>query len=282
MGTLLVPRSFQGAVLAAAALACATPSPAPDQGDPAAPALRALKADIRDQTLTGLTTEVHLLLENPGPVEVTAASARWEVVMDGTVMARGETPLSATASPGGSAPIVLRSTPITVATTSAELQRRAEAKTLPVVWRGAVTASGGGKTWTLDFSRATEARTPRLPVVTLQGYSVARGAEQGISLTFSIHVENTNAFEVPVSGLTCTLSVGGKSMGERATARNDKLPRSAAAVWDISTPLNDETFGPDLARRIKKGDLDYEIEGTLDLGIIQLPVKLAGPLAIHQ
>lgn len=248
------------------------------------PRVDSLRIEFEKQELVALTPVLYAVLRNPTATAVKATRITYEVQVEGAPTTRGELALDATAPPGSEVPLTLQAKAVTIATSAEEIVRLADKRALEVLFQGMVTLVGeDGKTREVPFSRAAQARTPRLPVISMQQVQISRAGEE-IAITFSVGVDNPNPFEVPVAGLTCSLTVGGKIMSEpRTTARNDKLPRSASAVYDLPRiPLTLESFGPELPARVKAGDLDYAVSGELDLGTIKLPVQLTGPVPISK
>jgi LEA14-like dessication related protein len=265
-------RLIFAAALSSLTLACAGAPPSPTTD--ATLSVGEQKLDEREQRLSGLSALLQAPVSNAGDAPARATLARWELVVDGQVVRKGETALDATVPAAGEA---LIDVPVEFeyARTGEELRALASRKEpLQYAVRGVMTV--GGKA--LEFARAASVRPPRLPTAKLESLEVLHGKESGLTLNAGVEVDNPNAFAVPIQGLRWAITWDGKPLGEGLVGKGDVLKPASHVRYELSL-----AFDPDQVKEKglpTGGALGYELTGQLEAAPAQIELKHSGQARI--
>jgi LEA14-like dessication related protein len=272
---MIRPLAPTALLLFAAALAgCSSRPLAGPQGAP--PVLASQELDVvQDIATFHLTFTGTVSSEEAATVE----RAKWEMVVDGEVKQSGEEPVGAQVAPGGTASFEVKVKTQYVSSPE-ELQAMNErGGSLLTALRGTLHVRSGGRTHELEFGRAREVRTPRLPSVKMQSLDAARYSDDEANLIFYLGIVNPNPFFMSVNGLDYKITVAGKELGSGTRARADKVTPSATGVYEIQhsiTPATLQMDAKEVRALIKRGQLPWMVEGQLRADLFAIPYKLEG------
>ncbi|MGI5863114.1 MAG: LEA type 2 family protein [Myxococcales bacterium] len=264
-------RAFVTAASAAALLsACASSQPVPVQ---TAPTVVSPQTEIeeRGQTLSKVDAVVKVLLKNEGEIVANASKAQYELVVDGAVVDKGEVSVSKPIAPGTEETVEL-TVPFVYAPDQqrlAELDGRKEP--LKYAVRGVIDVGGAS----VEFARASQVRSPRLPKLTVSSFEVLKTEAKGLVVNASVNIANPNPFTVEVSGLRYAVLLGGKQAGEGVLARGAKLPAASENLYDLSIPLEQA----DLKAKelpVDATSVSYAIQGALEMGGLSVELDQSG------
>jgi LEA14-like dessication related protein len=242
---------------------------------PVAPeALQTQRLTVTEQTLTGFTAEARFELTNSGDTPMQITGATYDLTMDGKPLTSGQLDLDQAASPGQ---IISLRVPVSaeVVHDAAELKALvARGDTpIPLVMKGVVKITQNGAQTELPYSRLGELRAPRLPVPMMNDTALGR-SEQDVSVSFYFGVENQNPFDIKIRNISYRAELDGKEVGSGAASIGDRIPASQTAEYPIQESV------PKLDR--SKTELPYHFTGTVDLGIVQVPIDLTGMLKFEE
>ncbi|HCF58832.1 MAG TPA: hypothetical protein DFS52_12685 [Myxococcales bacterium] len=265
-------RAFVIAASAAALLsACASSQPVPEQTAPTVVSPRT-EIEERDQTLSKVEAVVKVLLKNEGQIAADASKAEYELVVDGAVVDKGEVAVSKSLPPGAEETVEL-TVPFVYAPDQERLaQLDGRKEPLKYAVRGVIDVGGGAR---VEFARASQVRSPRLPTLKISSFEVLKTESKGLVVNASVNIANPNPFNVEVSGLRYTVLLGGKQAGEGVLARGAKLPSASENLYDLSIPLE----GGDLKAKELPVDADsvaYAIEGALEMNGLSVELEQSG------
>lgn len=265
-------RAFVIAASAAALLsACASSQPVPEQTAPTVVSPRT-EIEERDQTLSKVEAVVKVLLKNEGQIAADASKAEYELVVDGAVVDKGEVAVSKSLPPGAEETVEL-TVPFVYAPDQERLaQLDGRKEPLKYAVRGVIDVGGGAR---VEFARASQVRSPRLPTLKISSFEVLKTESKGLVVNASVNIANPNPFNVEVSGLRYTVLLGGKQAGEGVLARGAKLPSASENLYDLSIPLE----GADLKAKELPVDADsvaYAIEGALEMNGLSVELEQSG------
>ncbi len=260
------------AACAAMLLSCATAKPNP--GGEAGVTAGEQRLDEREQRLSGLSALLTVPLTNSGVAPVRVSSARFEVVLDGKVVNRGELPLSTEIAAGAESSVEVPAE-LEYAQSAEELQALADRKApLSYAVRG-VLAVGSQE---IEFARASEVRPPHLPTVSMDSVEVLFGSESGLTVSAGLMVENPNPFAVTLQGLRWKLLLGGKPLGEDTVGRGEVLKAASHVRFEVSVALDP---GEVKERGLpSSGSVAYEVSGQLEAAPALVEMKQAGQAKI--
>lgn len=259
------------AVAAALLPACAGSQKVPEQ---VAPQVVSPKTTIQeqDQTLSRVQALVKVLLRNEGQVAATASRAQYELVVEGKVIDTGEVALSKPLAPGAEE-IVELTVPFVYAPDQERiLALDARREPLKYAVRGVVDVGGGVA---VEFARASEVRSPRLPKISLKSLEVLRTESKGLNVNASVSISNPNPFHVVVDGLRYTVQLAGQSVGEGMLARGAKLPQASENIYELSIAI-EEPDAKEKGLSVDAASLAYALEGALEMDGLKVELRDSG------
>ncbi len=237
-------------------------------------ALQTERLSVTEQSLTGFTAEARFELTNTAetPMQITGATS--DLTLDGKPLSAGQIDLDQTAAPGQ---IVSLRVPVTVEVVhnAAELRAMiARGDTpIPIVMKGAMKISQGGTQTELPYSRLGEVRAPRLPVPMMNDTALGR-TDQDVSVSFYFGVSNQNPFEIKIKNITYRAELDGKEVGTGTASIGDRIPASQTAEY----PIQESVTNFDRS----KTEVPYHFTGSVDLGLVQVPIDLTGNLKFEE
>lgn len=124
-----------------------------------------------------------------------------------------------------------------------------------------------------------EVATPRLPRAQLreaQLASIDRG-QKGVAF-FALGIDNPNAFELPIEGLSWSVEVGGKSLWQTPDGIAEKIPASSVANFEESIELSTDTYGKELKQLLRQTLVPYVVAGHFEVRGVRQHFRFAGEM----
>jgi LEA14-like dessication related protein len=271
------PLASVALLLQAALVGCAAVPPKPAGG----PSLSTQAVHVAGQDLTEVTLRFQGEVQDPAGARVERAT--WELVSDGEVVERGETPLDVALPAGAPAPVTFEVRRRYVKDEEALRAMASREAPLLLALRGTLHLRRGAAASeaTLPFAASRPVRTPRLPRVRVERLDAARYSPEEVTLTVGLGVDNPNPFPLRLSRLGWVLSVGGKALGEGTAARADTVGASSTGVYDVEASITPDTYGPGARALITRGTLPYALEGKLEGSGFSAPYSLSGEVKLN-
>jgi LEA14-like dessication related protein len=122
---------------------------------------------------------------------------------------------------------------------------------------------------------------PRLPQVKLHELDAARFSPQEANAMFYVGVVNPNPFTIRISGVSYTLDIGGKRIAEGTIGKGEKIGPAATGVFETQVVVNEESYGPEVAKLIKSLKLPYVMRGELSGELVNEPYELKGEIKLN-
>ena len=250
--------------------ACASTPPVPEQLPPNVVAQQT-EIQEQEQTLSRLEAVVRVLLRNEGPVAANASRAQYELVVDGQVLDTGEAALAQPIAPGAEQTVEFRVPFVYAPDQQRILELDGRRTPLKYAVRGVIDVGGAQ----VEFARASEVRSPRLPKLGLTSFEVLRTETKGLTVNASVSIANPNPFHVVVDGLRYKVQLGGMEAGEGTLARGAKLPLASENIYELSIALEES----DLKAKglsIDAAAVGYVLEGTLEMDGLAVELNDSG------
>lgn len=255
------------------ALACVACQSAPAPREEAAPpTLPGQDFQVVSQSLTDCAVKFSGTVEGARE-SFTVEKAVFEFVVDGVVLKHGELPLQLKVAPGGKADFTIDEH-FTYVKDEAELRALdARGGSLLVALRGQLVlrldmpsegqASASTRVLELEFARAKDVRTPRLPHLKLVEWEGGRFSETEVQVVYHLGVVNPNPFAVSMQGLDYAITLAGKEVAKGTIGAGEKVAPASTGVFDVTAMVNEGTHGSEVKKVIKGLVLPYTLEGTL-------------------
>jgi LEA14-like dessication related protein len=148
--------------------------------------------------------------------------------------------------------------------------------------RGKLTVSVGGTRTELEFAKAKELRTPRLPTVVMNEVDFGRYSGNEVGGTFYIGVKNPNPFSIHLVSLSYEAAVNGKSLADGELGKGEKVEPTSTGVFEVPVQVNQETYGAEVDKLIKTRSLPYEVKGELKGKLFAAPYDLKGTVKLNE
>lgn len=267
------------ALLLPAQLLAGCASNAPKPVTPPQLDTQSLKTEVLSAGMTEFALVETVHVKNTGATPARVASAAWELVFDGKVIATGNSPQSQSLAPGEEADLRIESSSGAIAQSAEEVEALGKTKGgFPVALRGSLTVTGeAGASAEFAFAKATQLRAPRLPVIKMSQVSASHYDDDHIALTFRIGFENPNPFPLSIKGFTYVIDINGQKVVEQTSGGGTDVPASATKVIEVSETLTPAGF-KDLVMLYKRNSMKYALKGEVDMGLAKLDVELAAPI----
>ncbi len=260
------------ACVIASITACKTPQPRPPEPPDEEITAQADRLEWRGGGLDVATAVLHATLHNPTEDEATVIGAHLAITLGGKSVAAVDLPLLVTVAPAATVSLTL---PANVSFGAAQA---GEADTvLPAMATAAIKFDDDS---VLEITTEGGLRTPKLPIVTMS-HIEAYSSDKGVALTFYLEIKNPNGFDLRTKGLHFKADVDFRTVAEGDSAVNDRLKAGTRSVYEISAPLTADTYGKDLPAGVRLG-MKYKITGTLDMGVVAIPVVLEGDVPLRK
>lgn len=256
---------------------CASTPPPPAAGSAV---LGAEETSVTSQNLTDVELRYAGQLTSPGGPAV-LEKADYELVSAGQVVDKGSVALNVALAADTPTPF---SFPVRAAYVRTPEHLRALSERsgpLLVALRGVLILRAGQEAREVPFAASRQVRTPKLPVVRVEGMEGARYSAEKVDLQLRLAVENPNPFPLRVDALTWSLSVGGRKLGEGTQGRHDTVDAAATGVYPLEVAVTQETWGADVRGLIAKGVLPYQVTGELTGPLVRLPYSLSGDVKLN-
>lgn len=271
-----LPLSHFALVLLLAAAACKT---GPELGGAGDPTVSSQELVLVEQGLTDFTVRLKGTVTCPAPAVLEKAS--YELVVDGAVQKKGERALNVAVAAGATGDFSLEESAVYVANPDELRAMDQRGGSIPAALRGTLTVKVGDRRTTVEFAKAREVRVPRLPSVTLHELDAGRFSGEEVNVLFSLGVKNPNPFPLRLAGLSYAVQVAGKEVATSQIGRGEKVDPSSTGVFEVPVLLNQESFGPEVAKLIKSKLLPYRISGELESQMYKDTYELKGDIKLN-
>ena len=235
------------------------------------PALTFQRAVLREVALDHATLDVVFRIDNPNAVGLDLATIAYELKIAGRSLVSGRPDKGLQIPASGFSEAVF---PCRVKFTDLAEGLQAALAKKTVHWQ----ASGEAGVNTpigvvaLPLSAEGDLTLPTLPTVTLEAPRVVSLGFTGAKLVFPLEIENPNDFPLPASGLIGSLSFAGVRVGQ-AHGGGQPVPAHGRHKVEVALDIGFLTAGAAVAQAIADGRGEVALEGTLDTGGVQLPVR---------
>lgn len=103
----------------------------------------------------------------------------------------------------------------------------------------------------------------------------SNGGENG-DLSMVLRIFNANVFSYKIRDWRYKIYVAGKLMREAEVGTGERIRGNTAVQYDISIPLNTETFGPEITNILRGQSVPYRVTGELRFLDVTLPTEISG------
>ncbi|MAZ67049.1 MAG: hypothetical protein CMF25_08055 [Kangiellaceae bacterium] len=107
---------------------------------------------------------------------------------------------------------------------------------------------------------------PQMPKLSIASFDVEKVGFSGADFLLKMQVQNDNAFDLLVKGMSYNIVVDGKSWGQGKLRQPVNLPEQGTGLLEIPFSINYSDIGLSVMRLLKgKEGFDYDISGNLML-----------------
>lgn len=268
----LLPAAALSAGLAVAG--CATgPATVPDQAEatspePAREPLVISGLSSENESLRGLT----LVLTGTHALKNPSAEAHWIARIDDEIVASGTVPFATDDDGAFDLEIPLRHSDDFVIHDSAGQSLTADVVvTLQV--------EDGGKP--VEATRNIRLRRPEMPKVSIH-LQASRSGSSTLNLVYYFAIRNPNNFDVRASVLRYEAFLSDKVVSDGELPLATRIPGWAENSFDILAEATVNNVGRELPALIRGNSLNWAFRGAVNVGGVEIPIDLAGPLELSR
>jgi LEA14-like dessication related protein len=245
----------------------------------APPAITAQELLVVEQGLTEFRLRLEGDVHSAGPARLERAT--YEFVVEGNVVGKGEQVMSTDVAPGQTARFSIEESSQYVKSAEELQAYNQRGGSLLVALRGTLYVRQGNTKIPLEFARSRQIRVPRLPSVKVHSMDGARYSSEEVNVQLALGVVNPNPFALQLDGLTYSLMLGGKPVGEGKLGAGEKVSASSTGVFEVAAALNTQSHGTEAQKLIKTRSIPYEIRGELKGKLYDVPYSLPGTLKLN-
>ncbi len=248
-------KCFSIAALALALTGCATT----DGG-------RRPQVTLSDGKLTqidfaGVDLRFDLVVKNPTDRYVRLDAYRWELLVAGKKLAKGQ---SHGSEPVDSSSEIVVQIEVPVKNGDVFNLIHTDRPKTPPAYELRLTAllAGGLMTLPQDFERHGQLPILYRPVVTLQNFHVAKQTDQAATVRFDALLENHNNFSVHLDKIVANLHLAGRPVAQEFQASAKDIPANGRAVAAFDLDLDLAVLGTTVVNALRQPDVNYEFDGA--------------------
>lgn len=129
------------------------------------------------------------------------------------------------------------------------------------------------------------------PTATFRSADIADVSADGIALKFNVDVANPNSFDLPISGTSYNLRLGGVSVMDGTAEPTASIPASGKLPVAIPVVVSfDRLLKAKDALAASRGNVPYELDGTMEFSAgplkalgqgIRVPLNFSGTLPLR-
>lgn len=149
--------------------------------------------------------------------------------------------------------------------------------TVPVVMQGVLRLADGTET---QFEKKGSIAAPNLPRFIVHDAQAAVYEEEGIEVTFYLRLINENPFSVVVESAEYAISLEGKKVSEGTAGIGVRLAAAGVQQYEVNVNVDEETFGAGYKDKMSAESLSYQMEGSLLVQGMTVPVTTSGDLRL--
>ena len=119
--------------------------------------------------------------------------------------------------------------------------------------------------------------TPKISVrdVALQNISL----QQGTAL-IRLNVSNPNAFPLPIRGVQYGLALNGRSVASGQQVQQRNINAHETVAMDIPVQMNLQEMFSLLPEVLQQGQVNYDLQGAVNLPLISIPFARSGGVGV--
>lgn len=123
---------------------------------------------------------------------------------------------------------------------------------------------------------ATKLQNLKEPQVELKNVKVKELGMSDVKLLFNFSVQNPNPVEVAVDEIEYNLKLNGKDFTKGTLSENLKVGPESSVVIPLPVSFKYQDLFGNLSELLKSRKLDYEVDGSINLGLLSIPYKKSG------
>lgn len=243
------------AVLAVASVGCATT----DGGR--RPQVILNDAKVTQIDFAGVDLRFDLMVKNPSDRYARLDAYRWELLVAGKKLAKGQSHGSEPVD-AGSDLVVQIEVPVKNGDVFSVLHTD-RPQTLPsYVFRLTALLAGGMMTLPQDFEKRGPLAILYRPVLTLQNFRVVKQTDNDAQIRFQGLLENLNPFPVHLDKMVANLHLAGRPVAQEIQGPSADIPANGRVVVQFDLELDLAVLGSTVVNALRQPEVNYEFDGT--------------------
>lgn len=122
----------------------------------------------------------------------------------------------------------------------------------------------------------------KTPAVSYQGAQLQDASLQSARVNFMLALDNPNAFDIPIKGISYRLNLHGKDMFAGNITSQNKIPAKGRGQIIVPVDVVYSQFLSGLEQLLKQRSVAYELKGEIDLGLLKVPYQAQGDIPLPE
>ena len=209
----------------------------------------------------GVDLRFDLAVKNPTDRYVRLDAYRWELLVAGKKLAKGQ---SHGSEPVDSSSEIVVQIEVPVKNGDVFNLIHTDRPITPPVYELRLTAllAGGLMTLPQDFERHGQLSILYRPVVTLQNFRVVKQTNEAATIRFETLLENQNPFAIRLDKTVANLHLAGRPVAQEFQGPAKDIPANGRAVAAFDLELDLAVLGSTVVNALRQPDVNYEFDGT--------------------
>ena len=221
---------------------------------------------LSDAKLTGIDfagvdLRFDLTVKNPTDRYVRLDAYRWELLVAGKKLARGQNHAPEPVDSGGSLTVQI-DVPVKNGEVFGLMHSDRPPAAPPYEFRLTALIAGGMMTLPQDFVKQGKLDILYRPILTLQNFRVVKQTDDAGQIRFQGLLENPNSFAVHLDKMVANLHLGGRPVAQEIQGPSADIPANGRVVVQFDLELDLALLGSTVVNALRQPDVNYEFDGT--------------------
>jgi LEA14-like dessication related protein len=243
------------------------------------PALSLKSFAVTRWTLSSVSVHLVAVLKNPNPFGFRIDGLDWGVKLAGGAVAKGAARKGFTLKARGTSetPIDLE---FNLAKTAAAVLELIEKKSVPLGLNAVAHLRAHKYRFAVPAEFETRLPMPQLPTFAVPRFQLQSVSASGLKFAVEPLVENPNGFDVDIDSFDFDVKLGGRNVLQNKRLKNVQVAAKQKKRVPFEFDVDLVELGMTVASLASRPRLDWEVAAHLKSGLLQLPFKQGGRVAL--
>jgi LEA14-like dessication related protein len=234
---------------------------------------------VTKTTLSSFSVHLVALLKNPNPFGFRVDGLDWGVRLAGGSVATGKARKGLTLKPRGTSETPL-DLDFNIAKTAAAILELIEKRSVPLGLNAVAHLRANKYAFDVPAEFETKLPLPQLPALDVPTFALRNASLSGLTFAVEPLVTNPNPFDVDIDAFDFDVKLSGRSVLRNKTVKNVKIESKQKKRVPFEFQVDLVDVGLTAASLAQRPRLDWELGANLKSGVLDLPFKQGGRVAL--